>query len=194
MSLLSSPFLLSVQVLFYCWLPLKGAEIFRLFPQPLQIPERGEVTSYVLLTGGNRFSFLPPTEWQVSGNAEKGEVTLLSGDQIACISFKFVMKEIAFEEKPDSGKWRKEALRRYPRAKMLSESGCYSGQGQGICFEFERVASNKAKLSTRLAFVPFADGVVEFLLTVPKEKAEHYNFTFANLLTSFRSERCPSPK
>jgi hypothetical protein len=194
MSFLSSPFFPSLQALLCLWLPLEGAEAFRLFTQPLSIPERGEITSYALLTGNNRFSFLPPAGWQISANAEKCEVTLLSHDQIVGISFKIVVDGIAAGEKQDLDKWRQKVLRRYPNAKIVNESSCYSRDVQGISFEFERIASNKAKLSTRLAFVPFADGTVEFLLTAPSKKFEDYTFAFANLLTSFHSERCASPK
>ena len=194
MSLFSSRFCLSSAALLFFWLPLEGAETFRLFSQPLSIPERGEVTSYVLLAGSNRFSFLPPSAWQISGNAEKREVILLSHDQIASISFKLVGKGIAAKGKQDVDQWREEVVRRYPSAKVISESSCYSGDGHGICFEFERITSKKSKLSSSLAFVPFSDVTVEFLLTAPNEKSEEYRFTFANLLTSFHSERCSSPK
>ena len=194
MSFLSSPFCLSLEALLCFWLPLEGAETFRLFSQPLSIPERGEVTSYVLLAGSNRFSFLPPARWQISAKAEKREVTLLSRDQIAGISLKIVVDGIAAKEKKDWDKWRREVTRRYPDAKIVSESNCYSGEGEGICFEFHHVASNKSKMSTRLAFVPFREGTIEFLLTAPRESSEDYTFTFANLLTSFHSERCASPE
>jgi hypothetical protein len=192
MSFISSPFSHSMLALLYLWLPLEGAEAFRLFSQPLSIPERGEVTSYALLTGNTRFSFLPPAGWQINANAEKREVTLLSHDQIVGISFKIVLD--GAREKQDLDKWRQEVLRRYPSAKIVNESTCYSRDVQGVCFEFLRIASKKAKLSTRLAFVPFSDGTVEFLLTAPSEKSEDYTFIFANLLTSFHSERCSAPK
>jgi hypothetical protein len=156
MSFFSSPFCLSSAALLCFWLPLEGAETFRLFSQPLSIPERGEVTSYVLLAGSNRFSFLPPAGWLISARAEKREVTLLSHDQIVGISFKIVVDGIAAGQKQDLDKWRHEVLRRYPNAKIVNESSCYSRDGEGICFEFHHIASNKSKLSTRLAFVPFA--------------------------------------
>jgi hypothetical protein len=194
MSFLSSPFFFSLEVLLCFGLPLEGAETFRLFSKPLSIPERGEVTSYVLLAGSNRFSFLPPAQWQISAKAEKREVTLLSRDQIAGICFKIVMDGIAAKEKQDLDKWRKEVLRRYPDAKIVSESSCYSGDGEGICFEFHHIASNKSQMSTRLAFVPFTEGTIEFLLNAPRESSEDYTFTFANLLTSFHSEKCASPE
>ena len=180
--------------LLYLCRPLEGAETFRLFTQPLLIPERGEVTGYALLAGTNRFSFLPPVDWQINANAEKREVTLLSHDQIVGMSFKIVVDGIGAREKQDLNKWRQEVLKRYPSAKIVKESTCYSRDVQGICFEFLRIASKKAKLSTRLAFVPFSDGTVEFLLTAPSEKSEDYTFIFANLLTSFHSERCSALK
>jgi hypothetical protein len=194
MSFLSSHFFHSLLALLYLWLPLEGAEAFRLFTQPLSIPERGGVTSYALLTGNNRFSFLPPAGWRISANAEKREVTLLSHDQIVGISLKIVVDGIGAREQQDLNKWRQEVLRRYPGAKIVNESICYSRDVRGICFEFLRIASKKAKLSTQLAFVPFSDGTVEFLLTAPSEKSEDYTFIFANLLTSFHSERCSAPK
>jgi hypothetical protein len=189
MSLFSSPLFPSLAALFCSWLPLEGAETFRLVSQPLWIPERGEVASYVLLAGSNRFSFLPPAAWRISGNAEKREVILLSHDQIVSISFRIVGKG-----KQDVDRWREEVVRRYPSATMVNEFICYTRDGHGICFEFQRTASKKSKLSTRLAFVPFSDGTVEFLLTAPNEKSEEYSFAFANFLTSFHSEKCPSPK
>jgi len=194
MSFLSSRFFLPLEALLCLWLPLEAAETFRLFSQPLLIPERGEVTSYFLLAGSNRFSFLPPAQWQISAKTEKREVTILSRDQSAGMSIKIVVDGIAAKGKPDLDKWRKEALKRYPNAKIVSESSCYSGDGEGICFEFHHIAAQKAKMSTRLAIVPFWEGIVEFLFTAPRESSEDYAFTFANLLTSFHSEKCASPE
>jgi hypothetical protein len=188
MSLLSSRLFTSLAAMLCFWLPLEGAEIFRLFSQPLLIPERGEVISYVLLAGSNRFSFLPPVGWRISGDAEKREVVLLSHDQVVSISVKLVDTGIAAKGKQDLDQRREEVVRRYPNAKMVSEASCYSGNCRGICFDFQRIASKNSKLSTRLAFVPFSNGTIEFLLTAPNEKSEESSFTFANFLTSFHSE------
>jgi hypothetical protein len=49
-------------------------------------------------------------------------------------------------------------------------------------------------MSSRLAFVPFPEGTIEFLLAAPRESFEDYTFTFANLLTSFHSGRCAPPE
>jgi hypothetical protein len=191
-----SPFPLRFSI--QCWLALslatsEGAEVFRLFTQPLLIPERGRLLAMLYWREQSLF-LLPPVDWQITGNAEKREVTLLSHDHIAGISFKIVVGGIAAGEKQDLDKWRQEVLRRYPSAKIVNESSCYSRDVQGICFEFLRIVSKKTKLSTRLAFVPFSDGTVEFLLTAPSEKSEDYNFIFANLMTSFHSEKCSAPK
>ena len=182
---------------------LQAAENFRLFTQPLLIPERGEVTSYVLLAGTNKFSFLPPPGWHVRPDAAEKTITFMPVDLSASISVKILSgqpeptnrqpanSEPASPESLQKGKadhWRQQLLDRYPGAKIMEEFRCYTRGNEGVSFDLEQLVGHKISTSSRVAVVSFSGGSVEFVLTTATKKFADYNFAFGNLLTSFSIE------
>jgi len=165
-----------------------AAEQFRLFTRPLAIPERGTVTSYALQTSSNQFCFLPPPDWVVKESPTTREVIMMAPNLVTSIRFKPPETIPDPTVRADPGHWRKEILAKHPGAKITAEFPCYTGSGSGTAFDFERVSTNKSKVSMRMAFVPMPVGTVEFSLTTPAGKLDDYHLAFGNLLTSFRVE------
>ena len=165
---------------------LAATEGFKLVSLPLHIPERGEVTSYAIMTESHRFSFLPPPNWKVKSDSKGQEVTLTPPDLMASIQFKITRPGPDLGEESQSSLLRTQIQTRYPGAVIIREFNCYTGGSQGLAFDLERVVQKKSKIAMRLAFVPFAGGRVEFNLTASAQKFEDYHRAFGNLLTSFR--------
>lgn len=166
--------------------PVQAADGYSLDTESVNIPERGEVTGYVLRVEDKEFRFIPPNKWSVRYDPAKKTVTLLPPDLEAGLSV-----TIATEPDESGGNLKPEQLReliltRYPGARITAEFRCYAAGRAGLAFEFERMLEKETKAAFRIAFVPFEGGVIEFELKTTGSKLPAYHHTFGNLLNSFR--------
>ena len=161
---------------------------FRLYKRPLVISERGMVTSYVLQTSKARFSFLPPLNWAVKENPTTKEVVMMARNLITSIRFKIVEAEPEATKEARVAQWRQAVLDKHPDGKITAEFPCYTGKVEGTALDLERIAANKTKVFTRLAFIPLPGGRVEFDLTTTSGNLADTRLAFGNFLTSFRVE------
>jgi hypothetical protein len=186
---------------------------FRLYTRPLVISERGTVTSYVLQTSKARFSFLPPSKWAVKENATTKEVVMMARNLITSIRFKIVGAAPEATNEPSKVKgptsevgqppqtlealkaqWRQSVQENHPDGRITAEFPCYTGKIEGAALDLERIAPNKAKVFTRLAFIPLPDGRVEFDLTTTSANLAETRLAFGNFLTSFRVDQAAAPE
>jgi hypothetical protein len=177
---------------------LSAAESFKLLTSTVHIPERGDVTGYVVQMEHDRFSFLPPPTWRLGSNSKEQQITMMPHDLSASIRVKMVSLGTSNSSGLDARQLRQEILTRFPDATDVKEFTCYTGASSGLAFDFKRTLKNRAKLATRLAFVPFSSGRIEFSLTASSSQFTNYHLAFGNLLTSFRiepltHEKSPSP-
>ena len=161
---------------------------FRLSLCPMVIPERGTVTGYVLLTSHGRFSFLPPLNWAVKEKASTKEVVMMARNLITSIRLRIVQDTLEADREVRMARWREAISENYPDGKITQEFPCYTSKVTGAAFDLERVAANKTKIFTRLAFIPLSDGRVEFELTTTSSELAETRLVLGNLLTSFRIE------
>ena len=161
---------------------------FRLYTKPLVIPERSPVTSYVLETPTARFSFLPPRNWAVKENPTTREVVIMARDLITSIRFKIVEATPEAAKEARVAQWRQAMLEKYPDGNITAEFTCYTSKIEGTALDLDRIAPNKTKIFTRLAFISLQDGRVEFDLTTTSGNLADMRLAFGNFLTSFRVE------
>ena len=161
---------------------------FQLYTRPLVISERGTVTSYVLQTSKGRFSFLPPPNWAVQETPKTKEVLMMARNLITSIRFKIVEGTAETTTEARAAQWRQSVLEKHPDGKITAESPCYSSKLEGVALDLERLAPNKAKVFTRLAFLPLPEGRIEFDLTTTAGNLTETRQAFGNFLTSFRVE------
>jgi len=181
--------LLSISLLHDCCLaaPVATNE-FRLYTRPLVIPERSPLNSYVLQTSTARFSFLPPMNWAVKENAAKKEVVMMARNLITSIRFKIVEAAPEATKEAQTAQWRQTVQDNHPDGKIIEEFPCYTGKVEGTALDLERIAANKTKVFTRLAFIPLPDGRVEFDLTTTGGDLAETRLAFGHFLTSFGVE------
>jgi hypothetical protein len=167
---------------------------FQVFTRSLVIPERGPVTSYVVVCASNQFAFLPPPGWLISPDAKERTITLKSRDYSSSLSLKIVpaVQSPSTELKADD--LRQLIRDRYPGVRIVREFACHTASGDGLAFDVEQVVQSKRVISRRLAFVPVPGGRVEFNLTCSPDKLASLHTTFGNLLTSFRVQPAPKEK
>lgn len=165
----------------------QASETFRLTPMPRQIPERGQVMGYILLCGTNRFTFLPPHDWQTKANPVKQEVVLMRRDLVTSITIK-IHPPAEAPEKIDPAHLRERVREEYPKARVVEEFPCYTQGREGHCLGFEWVTPAKTRAYTHLASIPSGSGAIEFNLTAPAAKFPGCRRALGTLLGSFRAD------
>ena len=166
---------------------LYGAEEqFRVFTESIEIAERGQVPGYALFVDDKRMSFLSPARWSVKPEPAKRTVHLLPEDLRAGISFKIVLGENGGKPELKAELLRQKVLERYPGAKITHEFRCYTSGEEGLAFDIERLVEEKIAVSSRIAFVAFDGGTIEFELTASTKTFANYHLAFGRLLSSFR--------
>ena len=178
--------------------PGGAAETFQLITGFVEIAERGRVPSYIILTESNRFTFLPPPGWNISHNASERKVTLVPKDLGASLSFSILPADTAAGKALSVEELKDQLLVRFPDAKIVRDSPCFSGGNTGRAFDLERLVGKKSPVSMRVAIVPFQGGKLEFSLTAATPSFPKYQQTFGALLGSFQIEpaspsRTPKP-
>ena len=82
----------------------------------------------------------------------------------------------------------------YPDGKIVEEFACYTGVAAGRAFDVELESSIGTKLLSRLAFVPINGEMIEFCLTVRRDKFQADSVTLSSLLTSFQLATVTNPE
>ncbi|MHB8521766.1 MAG: hypothetical protein ACYDH9_13535 [Limisphaerales bacterium] len=165
---------------------VRAAEGFVVYPRPMELPEQGSVTSYVVETDGHQFVFLPVRKWHLESHAAEKRVAFLARDLSTSISFYIRSKKSDVLPRLESAPLRQFIGEQYPKATIVAEFSCFSDGGRGLSFDLEQTVHKGLNTTTRLAFIPYPDGIVEFNLTTATEKFPKYKLALGNLLTSFR--------
>lgn len=161
---------------------------FQFFPRLISIPERGEVTGYVLVVGGDRFSFIPPPGWQLKYNANQRAITLTPPDFAASVSVRILPADPPSASDAPKEYLQQELLKRFRGAKIVDVQPCYLSGLEGLAFDLERTTGQGTKLATRVCSVPFPGGQVEFCLTAAPGKLKQSSLSLNVLMTSFEIE------
>jgi len=192
---------LSILVRYYAvlllggFLPLSGVaeNQFQLTTRSQVLQEGGTLTSYVVLSRHNGFRFLPPHGWKLVIDEGESKITLAPTDLCARISFTVFWQKEASTAPVAADVLRSNVLGRFPEATM-SEEPCYANEQKGIAFDLSYSRANDVNLSTRLAFIPFRGGTIEFNLTSKTTDFTKYHLIFGQLLNSFQVELLPTSK
>jgi len=185
-------------------LPVPGESRFELFRTVFQIPERGEVAGYAVVTATHKITFLPPVGWTAEINRQKQEVILSNGDFDMAASFRLTSgtppgllasgpaaggaDNVAETEKAAAA--RKETLRelarrRFPNARVVHEFDCFADGHLGVALDMELSGGQGIAALFRVAVVPLPAGLAEFELRTAPAKAEDTRYGLAGLMASF---------
>lgn len=162
-----------------------AAEQFKLQVSQQYIPEAGSVTSCLLVTARERYSFLPPANWRIESDEVARKISLVLADSTVIA---IQIKEGAFGTAADQTQvqLRDQVLARFPGASILAESVCYAEAGAGQAFDLEWNAENGTRFATRFAVFSVSGETIELVLTAKPEKFQSHHATFTGLLNTFR--------
>lgn len=156
-------------------------------PKTFPLPEGGaSFQAGELHTDEGVFFFVPPASWSQQFKTQENEISYLSPQNDTCIKF-----SITWTKPGELVPLKSEFLRayvqtKYPGAKILEEFPCYTSSQSGTGFQLEQTSASSKVSLTRLAFVPFPGGWLEFRLTTAIDLFPKRAQAFSTLVSSFR--------
>lgn len=150
----------------------------------LLVPERGEVSAFLLTVDSNRFSFIAPPGWRTSCKPGTRTVVMLSDDLAKSMTIEFLDTDIAIPSSRERN--HQMVAARYPDATVRETFTCRTGLGKGRAFDLARKGADKIRLTSRVVYVSRQWGTIEFALTVPGEKSPDCLTLFDNVVNSFQ--------
>jgi hypothetical protein len=171
-------------------LAARQEEEFRLLRERYQMAEGGEIMGAAVVVGTNKFCFIPPSNWLQESNMREKKVTFTRRDFTATMNLKIWETNLPPEI------WQEMALQQFPGGKITTEFDCFTAGEEGHAFDIERTLAKRSKLTSRVAYVPFDGGTLEFQMTTTPDVFRKYHPVFGQLLNSFRIEPfvAPTPK
>jgi hypothetical protein len=169
------------------WVGLLGcalstfSEPLKLVERQLNIPERGLVTGYLLSSGTNHFSFLPPPLWRTSHRPGANSVAILSANGTTSIAIEFLSPK---DEPQDRSTLIKT---RFPDATLDNSFHCNTGLGASTASDLRRKAAGDLRLTSRVIYVFTSAATIEFTLTGPTANFADHTTPFASVVNSFRA-------
>lgn len=164
--------------------PARAESVF-ITTRGVEIPEAGFVTNTVLYTARHELTFLPPRHWKESFDTNALAFAWNSKDYATELRLRIASALQAAELKPEE--LREKIRREYPKARVKEEFACHTGGGSGLAFDLEERGAQGLVTATRLAFVPFAGGMIEFTLVTPADRLQQNHLLFGHFLNSFRT-------
>jgi len=170
------------------WVVLLGcalstfAEPLKLVERRVNIPELGPVTGYLLSSGTNHFSFLPPPLWRTSHRPGANSVAIMSANGTTSIAIEFLSPKA--DEPQDKSTLIKT---RFPDAAIDDSFDCNTGLGASTAHDLRRKASGDLRLTSRVIYVFTPAAVIEFTLTGPTANFADHTTAFAAVVNSFRA-------
>ena len=149
------------------------------------LDEGGQLTQYAIQVRGYEFLFLPPENWKLSVDEAKNRIVFTSRDRTANLTFAVSWDLSKPSSQVDTSDVRKMIAERFPDSTILEEFTSYANNSQGPTFDISfRAPANQ--MCTRIFFLRFSGGSVEFSVTSSAENFKDHQVTFGHFLNSIR--------
>lgn len=149
-------------------------------------PFAGEVTRGIITAATNQFSFVIPNGFRKLPEISGKTVMLTSTSQTASLAFRIFEHAVdgKLDLKPDG--LRENVMGRFKDAKVVDEFVAHIESTNGPAFEVEW-SGQVCKMTSRVAFVPYAGGHVEVIVQSPAAEFRSYDAAFSSFLMMIRS-------
>ena len=81
---------------------------------------------------------------------------------------------------------RRQLAERWKDARIVREFDCYASDSPGKAYDMEETGAKGAKITRRVAVVPFSSGVIEVSLAAPRSRFPAASYFFGTLMSSLR--------
>jgi hypothetical protein len=164
----------------------KGKPDFVVVKEPVDIPERGLVTGYCVITAEHRFSFIPPLDWRLESNRSERSVTLTPRELDTAIRIRLLPDQGIRKEGAEAD-WAGRLIKaRYPDAEIKDRFECHTSGSSGVAFDLRQDYGGNLRLDSRVAFVPYGKGTIEIRQTRLAGTVAPTYQELGTLLTSLR--------
>jgi len=166
--------------------PPKGKLDFVVANEPVNIPERGLVTGYCVLTTEHRFSFIPPLDWRLESNRSEQSVTLTPRELDTAIRIRLLPEQDVSKAAAEAD-WAGRLIKaRYPDAEIKDRFECHTSSSSGVAFDLRQDYGGNLRLDSRVAFVRYEKGTIEIRQTRLAVTESPTYQELGTLLTSLR--------
>ncbi len=183
-----------ILITYFCLLCSLSAaeERFELLKTYTKVPDSPLAKSFTLVTDEHQITFIPPRDALVQLHREKREVWMSFPDDRCLIKLQLSTNSPGMVSLDFCDQLRQLVQDRYPGAEVGPANFCYNSCAPGRSFDIQRPTASKMKLITRLAFVPFHDGMLEVSVSASDDKFRNAQFGLTWVLNSLRVEK-PNP-
>lgn len=172
-----------IAVLIFCQaLTLCAADEFRLRPSVEDIPERGKVSSYILLCQGSQISFIPPLDAELVKTDEKTQTVNL---QPFNGGYTLTLTVLTNLPTTNGQALAEQEGRRFTGGRLLDFTTAYTGSGAAPQAEWI-YGTAPTVLRTRMAFLTVDGRVVAVSLTGNSDEFSRLLPSFANFLNTVK--------
>jgi len=172
----------------------RAGDDFQVFTQIRSCPELGTTTNWVIATDRNRFSFVPPAGWAIQeASPEEKRIVLLPPDRNGNIAINVVETNTTPASNPGVQRPSERVARKYPQAKIVRESDCFTASGQAKALDCQiEFNEGRAISALRVVFLDCPAAAVEFSVTAPPSALDRNQRALTSLLNTFRVEPAPA--
>lgn len=159
---------------------------FKVIPTTVAVAEGATANILLIELGDAQFSVRIPAGYGIAVREESRSILFTSADGASRITVQVTTNYP--RALPPSEDVKEAVVRKYPGARVLQCAPCVSDYGRGLYVDLVKSAPNDLSLRIQDAYVPFAAGSFEFILSCNGGDYDRNRLGFVRLLNSFRSQ------
>jgi len=171
---------------------LAGDQRFLFYRTSMPVPDAPPREGCTLLTESCQLVFLPPRDSLVGADSAAREIKVWYRDGRCFMKLTPSAQSTTLVQPANWEQLRAVLQARDQNSQVSAGSSCDNSSMPGCYFDVRHTNSPNMKLITRVAFVPYHDGMFEISLTATEAKFPAQLFAFNNFLNCLRIEK-PKP-
>jgi hypothetical protein len=170
-------------------LAARAQDTFQLLKTYTPVPDSPPARSMTLVTEDRQITFIPPENSIVKPYHEKQELWITYPDDRCLLKLAVSTNSAELLKSGYTNELRKLVQKRYPDAAVGEATLCHCHHSLGLSFDIQEFTAYKTKMTTRLAFVPVPNGMLEVSLRSTEARFPSQQCALSRLLGWMRVER-----
>lgn len=170
-------------------LAAKAQDTFQLLKTYTPVPDSPPARSMTLVTDERQITFIPPEHSIVKPYYEKQELWITYPDDRCLLKLAVSTNSAELLRSGYTNELRKLIQKRYPDAEVGQATLCHCHNSLGLSFDIQELTAYKTRMTTRLAFVPVPNGMLEVSLRSTEARFPSQQCALSRLLGRLRVER-----
>lgn len=175
--------------LLFLGLAVRAQDTFQLLKTYTPVPDCPPAKSMTLVTDERQITFIPPENSIVKPYYEKQELWFTYPDDRCLLKLAVSTNSAELLKNGYTNELQKLVQKRYPDAEVGPATLCHCHHSIGLSFDIQQVTAYKTRMTTRLAFVPVPNGMLEVSLRSTEARFPSQQCALSRLLGWMRVER-----